>query len=127
MPRASAALRALTALVLLASTAVGGGAAACIRGGAAGAADAMHAHHAMAHGSMHHHPAPRPAPGAPVPRHDGDGCPAMAMNGGSCLGAAAAVRAAPAVLLAAAIAGDLPADGVRDRLPPDAPFHPPRG
>jgi hypothetical protein len=87
--------------------------------------------HAMHHGAMRHHAAHRPAP--PRPEHrtpgggDGPECPLLAMNGGSCLGAAhlPAVASAPAGAFAASD-GYPPVDGVRDRLLAISLFHPPR-
>ena len=124
--RVSAAARMLAALALLVSWTTGGWAAACARpSGATAAAHAMAMHHPM-HGAMHHH-----APAAPRPdRHRGGEmpeCPLLAMNGGSCLGAAhlpAIVSAAASAL--AADHGYPPADGVRDRLIAISVFHPPR-
>jgi len=83
----------------------------------------MAMHHPL-HGGMHH----------PAPEHhraprggERPDCPLLAMNGGSCLGAAhlPAIVSAPASSLAASD-GYPPAAGVRDRLMAIFVFHPPR-
>lgn len=121
--RISAVARTLAALALLVSWTTGGWAAACA------SAPEPHAHgmamHHPMHGGMMHHPMPehRRAPrGGEAP-----GCPLLAMNGGSCLGAAQlpAIVSAPASSLAASD-GYPPAEGVRDRLIAISLFHPPR-
>ena len=114
--------RLLLTLSLMVAWTTGGWAAACAQSAAPADPHAM-AHHGM-HGGMHHHP--RPVPSRPAPRGETPECPVMAMNGGSCLGAAQvpAIAAAPgeAPLDAAAY---LPADGIRDRLLPLSHFRPP--
>ena len=128
MPRVFAAARVLAALVLLVSWTTAGWAADCARPDNAVTETAMHAmmHH-VAHGAMMHHPPPPPS----APHHPRGGdrpeCPLLAMNGGSCLGAAQAPAAlsASSPTLAAADAYP-PADGVLDSLLPFSFFHPPR-
>ncbi|HSU15422.1 hypothetical protein [Longimicrobium sp.] len=122
--RVSAAARLLAAVALLVSWTTAGWAAACARPSAPGAGmHAMGMHHAM-----HHQPAP-PGPERHRAPRGGETpeCPLLAMNGGSCLGAAhlPAIVSAPASALAPD-AGYPPADGVRDRLIAISVFHPPR-
>lgn len=127
MPRAFAAARALAALVLLVSWTTAGWTAGCARPDRAAPETAMHAmmHHGV-HQAMHHS---APPPRAPHHPRGGDRpeCPLLAMNGGSCLGAAQAPAAFPASSPAlAATDAYPPADGVLDRLLPFSFFHPPR-
>lgn len=124
MPRLSAAVRVLAALCLLVSWTTAGWAAACVPASDAAPAWAMHA--MMHHGAMHHPAAPRPEHRAPR-GGDGPECPLLAMNGGSCLGAAhlPAIVSAPAAGFAASD-GYPPADGLRDRLLAISLFHPPK-
>lgn len=129
MPRVFAAARALAALVLLVSWTTAGWAADCARPDRAAPETAMHAmmHHG-AHAAMRHPAAPPPR----APHHPRGGdrpeCPLLAMNGGSCLGAAqapAAIAAASPVPLE--VDAYPPADGVLEPLLPFSFFHPPRG
>jgi len=123
----------LLALSLMVAWTTGGWAAACAQPAAPATQPHAMAGHAMPghamHGGMHHHPRPAPdgpAPERRAPRAEMPECPLMAMNGGSCVGAAQvpALAAAPAAMPA----GDapyLPADAIRDRLLPLAHFRPP--
>jgi hypothetical protein len=115
--------RLLLALSLMVSWTTGGWAAACAQSAAPAAQPHATAHHAM-HGGMHHHP--RPAPQRPAPHGEMPDCPVMAMNGGSCLGAAhvPTIASAPAEAAFDA-AGYLPADAIRDRLLAFTHFRPP--
>ena len=126
MPRVYAAARVLAALALLFSSTTAGWAAACARAPETPPAQAMHALH---HGAMQHHAADHPAPPRPEHRSGGDGpeCPLLAMNGGSCLGAAhlPAIASAPAGAFAGSD-GYPPARGVRDRLLAISLVHPPK-
>jgi hypothetical protein len=126
MPRVFAAARVLAALVLLVSWTTAGWAADCARRDEAAPETAMHAmmHHG-AHQAMHHPSPPR------APHHPRGGdrpeCPLLAMNGGSCLGAAQAPAAFSASSPSLASADAYPsADGVLDSLLPFSFFHPPR-
>lgn len=117
------AARLLLTLLLMAAWTTGGWAAACAQPAASPSAQHAMAHHGM-HAGMHHHP--RPAPSRPAPSGETPECPVMAMNGGSCLGAAQvpSVAAAPAD---AAPDRDAfaAADPIRDRLLPFSHFRPP--
>lgn len=136
MRRASPAVRHLTPLALAAFTAVGGW-AACARPAVRAHLAAAHAHfaathahlaaaHQVMHAAVHHRPAP-PRPAAPRPPDDWAECPVMAMNGGSCFGAARAEGVDFAPELTRRQAPQYPrGPDVRDRLPGDRPFHPPR-
>lgn len=129
--RVSAFARTLAALVLLVSWTAGGWAAACASAPPAPEphAHALAIHHPM-HGAMHHRvPTPSPSPEHHRAPRGGErpDCPLLAMNGGSCLGAAhlPVTVSAPASSLAASD-GYPPAAGVRDRLMAISVFHPPR-
>ncbi|HET7462645.1 MAG TPA: hypothetical protein VFJ82_15430 [Longimicrobium sp.] len=115
--------RLLLTLSLMVAWTTGGWAAACAQPASSASAPRAMAHHGM-HAAMHHHP--RPAPSRPAPRGEMPECPVMAMNGGSCLGAAQvpAIIAAPAG--APLDAGThVSLDTIRDRLLPHAHFRPP--
>jgi hypothetical protein len=115
--------RLLISLSLMVAWTAGGWAAGCAQPPPPASASHAMAHHGM-HAGMHHHP--RPSPSRPAPRGEMPECPVMAMNGGSCLGAAQVptVVAAPgeAPLDAAAF---VPPDPIRDRLLPFSHFRPP--
>src|SRR5215218_953364 len=115
--------RLLLALSLMVSWTTGGWAAACAQPAAPAAQPHAMAHHAV-HGGMHHHP--RPAPQRRVPHGEMPECPVMAMNGGSCLGAAHVPTIASAHAEASFDAAAYPAaDAIRDRLLPFSHFRPP--
>jgi hypothetical protein len=135
MPRVRSLPRLLAAAALMVSSTTAGWAAACARRADESAGAAAHGH-AMAHAGMHdgmhgamHHPAPpapergsdRPTPGGEMPP-----CPLLALNGGSCLGAAQLPSAAVLPAFAPAdVSGYPPAVAIHDRLLPLSLFRPP--
>jgi hypothetical protein len=127
--RIPAAVRAITLLLLLASTTGSGWMAACARPAAAANPahePSRHAMHGGMHGGMHHH-APSHRPAAPAHRPEQPECPVLAMNGGGCAAAADAATldlSLPRAL--AAVDAYPPAAGVHDRLLTDSFFRPPR-
>jgi hypothetical protein len=125
IPPVRAFARLLLALSLMVAWTTGGWAAACAQRPDAAPAHAM-ASHGAHHGGMHHHSQPAPEPSRPDPAGELPECPLLAMNGGTCTGAAqlpaiVASHAAPST----DVRGYPPVEPIHDRLLALSLFRPP--
>ena len=125
IPRIRPFARLLLALSLMVAWTTSGWAAACVQPAAAPEPHTM-AHHAAHAGGMHHNPLPAPEPDRPDSGGELPECPLLAMNGGTCTGAAQL----PATVTGHAtpstdLRGYPPVEPIRDRLLALSLFRPP--